>query len=260
VLEKESAQTSRVASFLTEVLVTRQVNRKTDFESLYKQCNEQAKYVNESLAEVIQGLRYRLAGTESTVEKAKETARQALHEAQLAKNETNLAKRKTLKDIQIARSNEHVLKLKVEDLGKEIIRLKSELDSVKVGARSDASFFQSIDDDPPSSSSPPSEEQFQSSARVRKVEPQHSTTATTTRKPTIKDCDKLSFEFNKRRSGVTYSTQTATSAHRCKRLCFSEEMCRAWTFVSDSSECLLKRDYGSSVSADCCVSGIKCEG
>ena len=109
VLEKESAQTSRVASFLTEVLVTRQVNRKTDFESLYKQCNEQAKYVNESLAEVIQGLRYRLAGTESTVEKAKETARQALHEAQLAKNETNLAKRKTLKDIQIARSNEHVL-------------------------------------------------------------------------------------------------------------------------------------------------------
>ncbi|KAH9244494.1 hypothetical protein BASA81_018094 [Batrachochytrium salamandrivorans] len=66
------------------------------------------------------------------------------------------------------------------------------------------------------------------------------------------------FEFDKKRVGGAYSSVTASSANRCKRLCLADEDCQAWVFVHQESECELMLHPGDSLPHKCCVSGLRC--
>lgn len=68
------------------------------------------------------------------------------------------------------------------------------------------------------------------------------------------------FEFDKKRTGAVYSSSTASSANRCKRMCLADVDCQAWVFVQEENQCDLMLNSGSSIPNRCCVSGLRCGG
>lgn len=287
-IEKQSNQNSRMISFLTEVLNARQASHSKEFEVLYHQCTDQSRSWNETHSKLINTLTKKLYICEHNTENIQAETLLTRNQKDLAYTQVVEERDKLLKELTSMKAQKHSVQEELVQVKGELIRLRKELDAVKSGAKFDANFFAEIVPEtiqnqkrvgnefssssrihkPAKLEHPELEEsdydysddkKLTSSPSKRKLPPAQQKPTQDTRSYSQKDCATLAFEFNKKRVGTSLLAATATSANRCKRLCLSEPLCRAWTFVSETSECLLKRDYGSSVESICCVSGIRCD-
>jgi len=246
---KTSAQTTKVIAFLSEVLGSRENKRKSDFETLLNECRERSTAANISFASQLASFQTRLSTALGEIESSKSTIQSLRAHLKNAEGAAaNATAEKCAQDPKADPATERLLRERLDQAIQRIEKLKAEVKQLKAERKSESSFFSELDQPLPEKTLP-------------SYPPQKETPVEVTKKPSSDrdpDCEKESFVFNSKRSGVAYAIHTATSANRCKRLCASEDLCIAWTFVSDTSECLLHRDPGKIVIADCCVSGTKC--
>jgi hypothetical protein len=229
-IEKQSIHNSRMISFLTEVLNARQASHGKEFEVLYHQCNDQSRSWNETHLRVINNLSQKLKICEHTAENIQTETHITENQKDLAYTQIVDEKKKLLKELSNTKAHEHSLTEELIKLKGEVIRLRKELDAVRAGARSDATFFASIVPE-----TKPNEKkvdnEFSSSSRIHKPELLHQevdaadyddsedekvTIPPPEKRPAPtriklvkntqlfnqKDCAKLAFEFNKKRFGT----------------------------------------------------------